>query len=168
VLRNPQLLENMCENKGEVHFVENHGRQHRTRESFWEQPRIQKAIQYVEAWAILRWHQLYGGVGFPAEEVEHQTSVSRRGSPSDMPSLFDAKVTVDYALKEIQEPWVLTGLLLWIYPRRGKFARNKDASTFRPATLKARAREFGWTEERLTEILKEDERRFLEFLAERI
>jgi len=132
------------------------------------QKKIKKALQYIDAWATIKWHHLYGGTGIPAEKMDENTYSSRRNSPSSMPAIFDASLMVERTLKLLGDPWIIRCLLLWIYPKSGTYQREQEIETFRPSTLKKRAKEFGWSEKRLTDLLKFEERSFLNLLSQKI
>ncbi len=133
-----------------------------------KQKKIQKALQYLDAWATLKWHHLHGGTGIPAEKINEKSHSFRRNSPSSMPAIFDASLMVEKTLKLLGDPWVIRSLLLWLYPRSGTYQRDKEIESFRPKALKMRAKEFGWSEKRLTDLLKFEERRFLNILSQNI
>ncbi len=130
---------------------------------------LEKARQYVNAWASLKWHRIHGGEGFPVTgEDGLSASCCRRGGASDMPSIFDAAVTVDYCLKRIGSPPYLKALLLWLYPTKGTYAREESISNFCPEGLNDIKKIFGWTRSRLEKILQKDEKIFLSYLATKI
>jgi hypothetical protein len=140
----------------------------RHRESFWKEPRVRKALQYLDAWGTVVWHRAHGGVGFPSAELDLESSSCRRGAPSDMPGIFDAYMSVEQALVSKGNPKILRGLLQWIYPKEGSYARERGGDGFRPLVVKSMAREFGWSGARLNRVLEQAELDFVLYLARRV
>lgn len=135
---------------------------------FWDREDIQKATQYVDGWSTMFWHQHHGGVGIPTEIVDERASTFRRSSPSSMPGIFDAYTTVEHALKNLNNPRLLRGLLLWLYPKVGTYERSNQIQDFRTTGIKQAALDFGWSDKCLDQCLVATEKNFLRYLAVKI
>ncbi len=140
----------------------------KSKRELYRRDRMEKAIQYVNAWATVKWHRIHGGDSLPSGVDDLSASSCKRGSPSDMPSLFDAAVSVDYCLKRFGNPLYLRALLLWLYPRSGVYARDELISSFDPKGLSSIMKLFGWSRNRMEAILADCEKRFIRYVSDRI
>lgn len=130
--------------------------------------KLMKSLQYVEGWATVKWHRIHGGIGIPGGESCDQSSSFRRGTPSNMPGLFDAFIIVEESLNQLKKPWILIAFFLWCYPKTGTYERNGDYQNFRPRELTQMAKDFCWDEEQITDSLKKMEYQFLLMLCKKL
>lgn len=108
------------------------------------------AERHLDVWASACWHRILGGVGYPNldeclhaeteappappkvcdradlvyEATQGKYHPSGTAPPSLDPRTRETKLLVDRTLADIGTPALLVGLLLWLYPEVGRFART--------------------------------------------